>query len=155
MTIEKDAIPLLVPHGTSVRLTKRRTNNFGRFQAVGEFSTLDKKSKYDILETVVQLSKGAQRLFIKLVTHRDDTNRVIIKRNTQIGTASYKTEMRLFKEIRSLSLMTKAKRSYIPVIGLDEAETADKHVLLINPGFIKCRNQMNAQLYWDIINEKS
>lgn len=38
MSIKSDAIPLFVPVGTSIQLSRKKPNNFGRFQAVGDLA---------------------------------------------------------------------------------------------------------------------
>ena len=87
--LKSDAIPLFVPAGTSIQLSRKKSNNFGRFQAVGELSTLEKKASYDLLEAVTTLSKGAQRLFIHIIKHRDDCNFCHVPRESEVGTAAY------------------------------------------------------------------
>jgi len=90
MTINRDAIPLYVPHGTNIQISRSKPNNFGRFQAVGEFSTIVRKSKYDVLEAMAKLSKGAQLLFLAQKLLRDDSNRILIPRTLAIGSAPYR-----------------------------------------------------------------
>ena len=97
--ISQDAIPLYVPRGTNIQISRSKPNNFGRFQAVGEFSTADKESKYDVLEALVGLSKGAQLLFLAQKLLRDDSNRILIPRKLATGSAPYKCLMRSRKEI--------------------------------------------------------
>lgn len=151
MHIKQDAIPFYVPQGTSINLSHKRPNNFGRFQAVGEFSTTDKEEKYDVLETMGQLSKGAQRLFLIMKRHRDDCNRIALPRQHKIGSVAYKSKMRLCKEIRALNLVALVKRPHVQLLDLDHTTLEDHHLLMLNPSFIRCRNQVDAQIFWKAV----
>ena len=151
MSIKSDAIPLFVPSGTSIQLSRKKPNNFGRFQAVGEFSTLDKESKYDLLEAMTELSKGAQRLFTKMVRHRDDANRVLLPRPHKVGTAAYKTKMRLCMEIKTLNLIGQVCQSHVALLELEDESRKGLYLFILNPSYIKCRRQLDAQLYWKAV----
>jgi hypothetical protein len=149
--LKSDAIPLFVPAGTSIQLSRKKSNNFGRFQAVGELSTLEKKASYDLLEAVTTLSKGAQRLFIHIIKHRDDCNFCHVPRESEVGTAAYKVTMRWFAEIKKLDLITNIKRDHIPLLGLQRKQYEKHHLVMLNPSYIKCREQTNSQIYWNSI----
>lgn len=153
MPIKQDAIPMFVPQGTNIHLSRRKPNNFGRFQAVGTFSTVDKKSKYDVLEAIASLSKGAQQLFLNQKRLRDDSNRILIPRELQIGSAPYKCLMRLCKEINSSGLTAVIKKPHIRALGIEDMVFSDFHLLMLNPGYIKCRNQAEAQIFWRTVTD--
>jgi hypothetical protein len=151
MPIKSDAIPLFVPVGTSIQLSRKKPNNFGRFQAVGEFSTIGKEAKYDVLEAMGKLSKGAQQLFLKMKRYRDDANRVIMPSEHHIGSYPYKSKMRLCKEIKAMDLIASVTRPYIPILQLEGEQLSKCSLFMLNPHFIKCPQQMDAQIYWSAL----
>ena len=153
MTMKQDAIPMFVPQGTNIHLSRRKPNNFGRFQAVGTFSTVDKKSKYDVLEAMAQLSKGAQQLFLKMKRYRDDANRVIMPSEHDIGSYPYKSKMRLCKEIKAMDIIASVTRPYIPILQLEGEQLSKCSLFMLNPHFIKCPQQMDAQIYWSALTK--
>lgn len=151
MPLLKDAIPLYVPQGTLINISRKRPNDFGRFQAIGELSTLDKEVKYDVLEVMGQLSKGAQQLFLKMKRYRDDANRVIMPSEHDIGSYPYKSKMRLCKEIKAMDIIASVTRPYIPILQLEGEQLSKCSLFMLNPHFIKCPQQMDAQIYWSAL----
>ena len=150
MPIKADAIPMYVPPGTQIHLSHKRPNTFGRFQAVGELSTLDKKSEFDLLEAVVLLSKGAQKLFIHIVKHRNDCNCCCVPREHKVGSSSYKVVMRFYKEIIKANLLLNIHKRHYPLVDFTPC-SKKTYVIILNPHFIKCRQQSESQLYWQTI----
>lgn len=152
--LKSDAIPFFVPSGTSIQLSRKKPNNFGRFQAIGELSTLERESKYDLLKAITELSKGAQGLFAKMVRHRDDANRVLLPRSHEVGTASYKTKMRLCMEIKTANLIGQVNQSHVALLELEKESRKGLYLFMLNPSYIKCRRQLDAQLYWKAVIQK-
>jgi len=155
MPIKSDAIPLFVPPGTSIQLSRQKRNSFGRFQAVGEFSTTEKKARYDLLEAITKLSKGAQLLFLEMIRHRDDANRIVLPRKCKIGTAEYKVQMRHCAQIKAHDLIANVKKDTTSLLSLEERSTDEVHLFLLNPHFVKCREQLDAQLYWNAVTRRA
>lgn len=154
MSIKSGAIPMFVPLGTSIQLSRKKPNNFGRFQAIGELSTLDRPSKYDLLEAMTELSKGAQRLFLSALRHRDDSNRLLLPKTHKVGTAAYKVKMRLCMELQTVNLVARVNQEHVALLEVEEAAKEGLCLYMLNPSYIKCRQQLDAQLYWKAVTRK-
>jgi hypothetical protein len=155
MPVNKDAIPMYVPPGTNVHLSHRRPTSFGRFQAVGELSTLQKESEYDLLEAVTSLSKGSQKLFIHIVKHRDDFNCCCLEKEHEVGGSSYKVMMRFYKEIVKRNLIMSVRKKHYKLVGFKQFPEKNTYAVMLNPHYIKCREQTDAQVYWNTISNPS
>lgn len=153
--MKSDAIPLFIPPGTSIQLSRQKRNSFGRFQAVGEFSTTEKEAKYDLLEAITKLSKGAQLLFIEMIRHRDDANRIVLPRTCKIGTAKYKVRMRHSAQIKAHNLIAYVYKDTTSLLSLEEQSTDEVCLFILNPHFIKCPKQLDAQLYWNAVTRRA
>tara|TARA_B110001469_G_scaffold81272_1_gene76882 strand:+ start:2377 stop:2856 length:480 start_codon:yes stop_codon:yes gene_type:complete len=152
MPINSNAIPLYVPPGTNIHLSHKKPTSFGRFQAVGELSTLLKESEYDLLEAVLPLSKGAQKLFIHIVKHRNESNCCCVKRENKVGTPGYKVVMRFFKEIIKRGLIMNIRKRHHKLVGFTLGVEKLNYQVMLNPNYIKCREQTDAQVYWNTIS---
>ena len=155
MPINSDAIPMYVPPGTNIHLSHKKPTSFGRFQAVGELSTLQKEAEYDLLEAVTSLSKGAQKLFIHIVKHRNDCNCCCVKRENKVGTPGYKVTMRFFKEIIKRGLLMSIRKRHHKLVDFKQGVEKLTYAVMLNPNYIKCREQTDAQVYWNTISNPS
>lgn len=153
MPVNTDAIPMYVPPGTNVHLSHRRPTSFGRFQAVGELSTLQKESEHDLLEAVTSLTKGAQKLFIHIVRHRNDSNCCCVRREHKVGTPSYKVVMRFFKEIIKRNLIMNIRQRHHKLVSFKQCPDKLTYAVILNPHYIKCREQTDALVYWNTIKQ--
>lgn len=145
MTLHKE-IPIILDKDTILKQERAYKEDFSPFSMISPIHTIDNKTELDIFDLLVQLSKGAFKLFIELKSRMAFEDNLL--RYPKNGWTRSQQVMfgKLLKELVELNIVKRVKNTpYLNSIG----PVFKKHSFMINPHLIKCRKYTHAKQVWE------